>query len=79
MTKRNAFRGPGFWNVDLALYKEFFFGEKYRLQLRGEFYNTFNHANLFISGGETDISSINYVPAFREGRRNIQLAAKFIF
>lgn len=79
MTKRNAFRGPGFWNVDLAIYKEFFFGEKYRLQLRGEFYNAFNHANLFVSGGETDISSINYVPAFREGRRNIQLAAKFIF
>lgn len=79
MTRRNAFRGPGYWNVDGAVYKSFFFGEKYRLQLRGEFFNIFNHPNLFIRGGETDISSFNYVPAFRNGRRNVQLALKFIF
>ncbi|CDM64888.1 TonB-dependent receptor [Pyrinomonas methylaliphatogenes] len=79
MTRRNAFRRPGYWNIDGAVYKEFFFGEKYRLQLRGEFFNLFNHPNLFIRAGETDISSFNYVPAYRDGRRNVQLALKFIF
>ncbi|MCV5349172.1 hypothetical protein OFM93_29320, partial [Escherichia coli] len=39
MTRRNAFRGPGYWNINGAVYKNFFFGEKYRLQLRGEFFN----------------------------------------
>lgn len=79
MTRRNAFRGPGYWNINGAVYKNFFFGEKYRLQLRGEFFNLFNHPNLFIKGDQTDISSFNYVPAYRDGRRNIQLALKFIF
>src|SRR6266404_3375664 len=50
MSKRNAFRGPGFWNLDSALYKNFKLTERYTLQLRLEAYNVFNHANLFVSG-----------------------------
>jgi outer membrane receptor protein involved in Fe transport len=79
MTQRNAFRGPGFWNVDLGLYKNFQITEGTRLQLRAEVYNLFNHANLFVSGGEADISSQDFVPGFKAGRRNVQLAAKFLF
>ncbi len=79
MSRRNAFRGPGFWNVDAGLYKTISVTEKYRLQIRGEFYNIFNHPNLFVSSGEADLSSQDYVPAFLDGKRNIQLALKFIF
>jgi hypothetical protein len=79
MTKRNAFRAPGFWNLDTGFYKKFFLGEKYQLQFRAEMYNTFNHANLFISASELDISSIDFIPANKFGRRNVQLALKFIF
>ena len=78
MSARNAFRGPGFWNLDSAIYKNFQITEGKRLQLRLETYNTFNHANLFISGGEAEVNT-GFVPAFFDGRRNIQLAAKFIF
>jgi hypothetical protein len=78
MTRRNAFRGPGFWNVDAGIYKRIRFSERYSLQLRGELFNVFNHANLFTNYPSTDVSSGN-VLAYRDGRRNVQLAAKFIF
>jgi len=46
---RNAFRGPGFWNVDFALSRGFplrRLGEQGQLQIRLEIFNLFNHANL---------------------------------
>jgi hypothetical protein len=86
MTRRNAFRGPGYWNMDMGLYKRIRFSEKYSLQLRFEAFNVFNHANLFIVNGNLDASGTNAITAqrgvFPSGnleRRNVQLAAKFIF
>lgn len=79
MSARNFFRGPGAWDMDAGLYKRFHVTERFGLQFRAEFYNLFNHPNLFIRGGEADISSSTYVPAFKSGRRNIQLALKLTF
>jgi hypothetical protein len=79
MTARNAFRGPGFWNVDLALAKRFYFNERMNLQLRVDAQNVFNHANLFINGAETDIASSSIVSASKRGRRQIQFGARFSF
>jgi hypothetical protein len=95
MSKRNAFRGPGYWNADLGLYKRIKLTEKYSMQLRLEVFDVFNHANLFIVPGSLDISGFtdaagnptpSFIPAqrgvFTSGnleRRNVQLAAKFIF
>ncbi len=42
---RNAFRGPSFEQWDLAVNKDFFFGERYKLQFRSEFFNILNHTN----------------------------------
>lgn len=78
MTRRNSFRGPGFWNVDMGFYKNINITERYKLQLRGEVYNIFNHANVFVDGGNAEVN-VGYVPAFKAGRRNTQLAVKFIF
>ncbi|HZF40883.1 MAG TPA: hypothetical protein VE715_18825, partial [Blastocatellia bacterium] len=75
---RNFFRGPGFWDVDFGIYKRFRITEETGFQIRGEFYNVFNHSNLFVPGG-VDISSTNFIPAFKRGRRIIQLGAKFTF
>ncbi|HEX5706690.1 MAG TPA: TonB-dependent receptor [Pyrinomonadaceae bacterium] len=90
MTARNAFRGPGFWNVDLGVHKNIRFGERYNLQLRGEFFNVFNHANLFVDGAAVELNNCAVadasgncttfgVPGFKTGSRNVQLAVKFIF
>jgi hypothetical protein len=77
-TSRNFFRGPNFWNVDLGVSKRFRLTEDTSIQFRGEFFNAFNQANLFVPNN-VDVSSTGYVPAFRAGRRHIQLAVKFIF
>jgi hypothetical protein len=86
MTGRNQFRGPGAWNLDAGLYKRFRFTETVGLQLRFEVFNVFNHSNLYVIPGQTDISSFDFVPARRgvtfanvQERRNVQLAAKITF
>ncbi len=79
MTKRDAFRGPGVWNLDLSLSKRFRMGERYAVQLRFEAYNVFNHANMYVYGANADISSFTEITGFKDGNRRIQLGAKFEF
>lgn len=79
MTGRNFFRGPGSWNLDLGIYKNTKITERFTVQLRGEMYNMFNHANLFVNAGDADAGGVSFVSASRDGRRNIQLALKLIF
>jgi hypothetical protein len=48
-TGRNAFRGPGLYNVDVSISRAFAFGllgEGGRLRVRVDAYNVLNHANL---------------------------------
>ncbi|MGH9900628.1 MAG: TonB-dependent receptor domain-containing protein, partial [Pyrinomonadaceae bacterium] len=42
---RNALRGPGAWQLDFTLRRDFRFGEQKSLQFRTEFFNIFNHPN----------------------------------
>ncbi|MBI3649791.1 MAG: TonB-dependent receptor [Acidobacteria bacterium] len=80
MTRRNAFRGPGAWNLDAGLYKNFKFTERVSLQMRFEAFNVFNHANAAVIYGFPDNEISNgFVPVFYDGRRNVQLAGKIIF
>jgi hypothetical protein len=80
MLGRNTFRAPGQYSLTMGIYKNFKLKkEGYGLQFRSEFYNLLNHANLYANGGSADISSQLYVPGYRDGRRNVQFALKFIF
>ena len=80
MTKRNQFYGPGFWDVTAGLYKRIHITERVNLQLRGEVFNVFNHANRFIDYGSAFFfPGADPVFAIKDGRRNVQLAAKIIF
>lgn len=58
---RNTFRGPGYTNLDMGIFKNFSITERFRLQLRGEFFNALNHANFEsprdASNGSTLITS----------------------
>jgi hypothetical protein len=42
---RNILLGPGYFNTNLSLMKDFPFTETRYLQFRAEFFNTFNHPN----------------------------------
>lgn len=43
---RNTFRGPGSFNLDLGLHKDFPFAEHYKVQFRFEMFNAFNNVSL---------------------------------
>jgi hypothetical protein len=49
------FHGPGIQMVDLGLFKNFKFTERWNLQFRAEFFNAFNHPNF--ASPSADISS----------------------
>lgn len=79
MTGRDAFRSPGDWNVDLAVHKLFFVGERYKLDFQAQMFDAFNHANLYAGSGSADACCVTYIPASFYGHRNIQLALRFMF
>jgi hypothetical protein len=43
---KSALVGPGLFNWDIGAFKNFAITERWRVQLRGEFFNTLNHTNL---------------------------------
>ena len=78
---RRYFSGPGMFNTDLVLQRNFQFGESRVLQLRLEAFNVFNHTQLFgpeAVNGDVDNSLfgkvVNAAPP-----RLLQLAMKFAF
>jgi hypothetical protein len=85
MSARDAFRAPGFWNLDLAVYKDTKLGERYSLQLRAEAFNVLNHANLYVIGSTADVGAGNTVNACYGctnsswDRRQVQVAARLSF
>jgi hypothetical protein len=79
MTKRDAFRGPGYWNVDFGFSKRFRFGSNYAAQIRIEAYNLFNHANMYVQAANADLSYSDMLTGYKEGNRRIQLGFKFEF
>ncbi|HLX43390.1 MAG TPA: carboxypeptidase regulatory-like domain-containing protein [Bryobacteraceae bacterium] len=42
---KGAMTGPGMFNWDMGVFKNIPITERWRAQLRGEFFNTFNHSN----------------------------------
>jgi hypothetical protein len=76
-TSKGGFRGPGAFNIDMGVFKEFAIREGTRLQVRGEFFNILNHVNLgdpgtSLSGGFGQIYSA-------DDPRISQIALKVIF
>jgi hypothetical protein len=42
---RNSVYGPGFWNTDFGILKNFNITERWKVQFRAELFNAFNHTN----------------------------------
>jgi hypothetical protein len=87
---RNTYRRPGTFYQDTAVLKNFpLLKEGMTLQFRAEFYNLFNHPNLYVNAGTGDVNAQSFalgtgtsVPgvtaSFRDNRQ-IVLALKFIY
>ena len=82
-TGRNAFTGPGFFNLDASLFKNITFRERYKLELRGEAFSITNTPHFSNPGNSlTSTSNFGYVTgtlANDGGGRVLQLGAKFQF
>ncbi len=50
MTGRNAFRKPGAWTFNLGASKTFSLTERFKLDLRAEAFDIFNHSNVYLVG-----------------------------
>jgi hypothetical protein len=83
-------RGPGFFNADLSVFKNFKWGEARNIQFRASSYNFANHpVSSFVNGdqnlraefnqaGQLLNSRFGYADS-KVGRRIIQLGLRFIF
>ena len=81
---KGSLRFPGFYSWDMGISKTFSITERYKVQLRGEFFNIFNQVN-FLS----DEGTVNNASTFSNGNfatlrtatdpRIGQIAMKFIF
>src|SRR4029453_8049110 len=83
---RNALRGPGFWQVDMSLFKNIWLGTARRLEVRIESVNVFNHVNLGnpdsqigVPGNDNPNAGRITSTAGNYNARNFQFGFRFIF
>jgi hypothetical protein len=75
---RNALYRRGFWNIDLALAKNLAFTERWRMQIRADMFNAFNHTSF--SGINMNITNNGFgLFTSTRGARTIQLNARLTF
>ena len=77
---RNPIRGPGFWNVDLGLFRTIDI-DRVKLQFRFEAINAFNHANFANPGGDiSNAGTFGFITSTTgTGERNLRLGLRVSF
>jgi hypothetical protein len=78
---RNSVRGPGFFNIDLGLFRTVPVGGSYRVQFRAEVLNVLNHPNF--ANPASDVSNAGTFGYITQttgtGERNYRFALRFFF
>ncbi len=62
MTGRNAFRGPGAWNLDMSASKSVRFTERVSGEFRAEGFDIFNHHNYYVNTSTVYYGGAPYTP-----------------
>jgi hypothetical protein len=75
---RRFFHGPGFNNTDLGISKMIPLNEAMHFEIRGEFFNIFNHAQFNNPSGDISSSNFGNVTSARDPRIG-QVSAKFVW
>ena len=75
---RNTLIGPGTFNVDFSIHKEFSLSERFKLQYRAEFFDFFNHPLLDQPDTSVADSTFGQITMARDPRI-VQMALKLIF
>jgi len=92
--RTDAIRGPGFWNLDSSLMKDFHLAESRYFEFQWEVFNTLNHQNLALPnttfclppgpGGEQDLvqqagCTFGKITGVQTDPRNMTFALKFFW
>ena len=77
-SSRRFFHGPGIINTDFSLSKRTRITESMAFEVRGEFFNTFNHTQFNDPNGNISSSRFGLVSSSRDARIG-QVSAKFYF
>ncbi len=75
---RRFFHGPGINNTDLGITKMIPLNEAMHFEIRGEFFNIFNHAQFSNPAGDVSSSNFGNVTSARDPRIG-QVSAKFVW
>jgi hypothetical protein len=78
---RNNLRGPGFWNVDLNVLKNFRlpWSETQKLQFRWEMYNAFNHNSFALPNVNITQATFGQITGSASTAREMQFALRYEF
>lgn len=75
---KNALVGPGLMTWDMGFFKNFPFGERYKIQFRAEFFNVFNRANFSNPSNTVSAGAFGSITSAGDPRIG-QLALKIVF
>lgn len=76
---RNTLVGPGRWNWDMSLFKQFPIREQMRFELRAEAFNVFNHAQFNLPNATIGNAQVGQITSTVGNPRQVQLGLRFQF
>jgi outer membrane receptor protein involved in Fe transport len=78
-TAKGSLRGPGYWNIDLAVSRLLGFGSSHRMEVRVEAFNVLNRVHL--GDPDTTLGSVNFgrITSTSAEPRVMQFALKYRF
>jgi hypothetical protein len=88
---RNHYKGPGYWDIDARVSREFTIKERYKLSLVGEAFNILNHTNILaVNTTQYSLSGTTLSPVTSfltptttsnglVGARQLQISGRFSF
>ena len=76
---RNTFVGPGFWQADISIFRNFRVSDRLSLQFRAEAFNVFNHTNFLIGNNRALHDPVFGQAGGTAPPRNLQFGLKLIF
>ena len=75
---KNSLRGPGYWNLDFSIAKNFRFSERYNLRFRADMFNATNSVRL--GNPIVDVSRADFGRVLAvQPARTMQLGLRFMF
>ena len=75
---RGVARGPGFWKIDFAVFKNILITERVNFQMRAETFNLFNHTNPNAVSTGMQASTFGRITSYRDPRE-MQFGFKLSF